>query len=876
MTIIVGDLVTASEFNLIRNKVFDLIKTHYGYTSPNSQNTVVTGNSNSLVAWNNLYQELTNCHIHQNNTVIPGLSPPSSGAILTANFADTLRSVADLLWISRDTVHPSQLDTQIITDVRAGNWNTTLVSSITYNFNSSQEADYYFNLGGKIQVGLSYPDITYTNPDDILWKNLFDSAISQLNISGNNAFSKVSGNSKNIYVSDSGNSIDISWIRSGATITVSIVLTPTAIISVLPTVTYTNYYSSADNGPSPYGVPSPQFFTSGIDFDNVAIAPPATRILSVSPGTLNYSFNFVTTSAESTISVTNNGNSVITVSKLELVLGESFQDLLSTPPSNSIIKWNTGGTTLSAPGTLNPGQSKIIKLSFTSTKAQALAVNGAIVIYSNNQAGVVIIPITINITQPAFVISLNPSSWTDTVTTNEAKSQVFDIITPPGMPVTSYTASINNYHNLSFGLNTSGRNGPRVVFAPTQVVNGTYVSILSVTAYSSTFGVSASVSAVMTMTKNINAGATRNLGKWRSPTAYNNSVVGLSYDVVEGVRYLTIGVGAGANGAPEISGGGSTWANVDNLGIGSDSLPNAGPALFVAPTNGAYTSFLNNYGVWFRSESNLPHNIQQTRGYTFNVPSSATYNWTFAADNNGYFAIDGNIISDRRTFVYTTTDDYGGLVEYTAPNSNAYSTNASGTVYLTAGQHTITFGITNQGGPGSFAIDISNSSVGSVWNTRFPVRNSIPYPYWAEVYRIPLSGAAATYPAGNYNVKDGGYSFGYAYGYLMGNGNICTVYDDGDGNLSISFPTTYDPSAGPAHGPTLRANTYIPWYYIRGDNISRVVQLESGDPSQTRFFLGFNLNGQVLTSIVPTPNVGYQPVFDPGYGSGFDGGGFGP
>jgi hypothetical protein len=332
-------------------------------------------------------------------------------------------------------------------------------------------------------------------------------------------------------------------------------------------------------------------------------------------------------------------------------------------------------------------------------------------------------------------------------------------------------------------------------------------------------------------------------------------------------------VGAGANGAPEISGGGSTWANVDNLGIGADSLPNSGPALFVAPTNIQYTSFLNNYGVWFRSESNLPHNIQQTRGYTFNVPSSATYNWTFAADNNGYFAIDGNIISDRRTFVYTTQGDYG-IEEYTATNTNAYSTNASGTVYLGAGQHTITFGITNQGGPGSFAIDISNGSVGSVWNTRFPVRNSIPYPYWAEVYRIPLIGAAATYLAGNYTVKDGGYSFGYAYGYLMGNGNICTVYDDGDGNLSIVFPTTYDPSAGPAHGDTLRANTYIPWYYIRGNNISRIVQLESGDPSQTRFFLGFDGQGTVLTSVVPTPDVGYQPVFDPGNGGGFDGGGF--
>lgn len=862
MTIIVGDLIVASEFNLIRNKVFDLIRTYYGYTSPTSANTVSVGDKNSFNSWNNLYQEVTRCYIHQNNTVIPGLSAPVSGSLITAEFADTLRSTADLLWISRDTVHPSQLDTQVVTDVRVGNWSTILTTSVTYSFNSSQEADYYFNLGGKIQLNLSYPDITYTNPDDILWKNLFDSAIVQLNLPGNNIFNKSSGNSKNIYVADGGNSIDISWVRSGSNIVVSVVLTPTAIISVVPTVTYTNYYSAADNGPAPYGVPSPPFFTSGIDFDNVAIAPPATRILSVSPGTLSYTFNFVTTSGQSTVSVTNNGNSVITISYVELVLGESFQNLFSTAPSNSIVTWNTSGSTLST-GALNPGQTKIIKLSFTSTKAQATTINGGIVIYSNNQAGPVIIPITITITQPSFVITLSPSSWTATGTTNETLSQRFDIITPPGMPVTSYTASISNYYNLAYGLNTNGKSGPRVLFDPTQVTNGTYVSVLSVTAYSSTFGVSATVSATMTLTRNINEGVTRNLGKWRSPTANNNSVVGLSYDVIDGVRYLTIGIGAGADGAPTIAGNGSVYANVDNLGIGADSGSNAGPALFVAATNGVYTSFLNTYGVWFRPETSaLPIGVYQTRTYKFNVATAGTHTWIFAVDDFGWFTINGIMCGDRR-------------------NSGGFRSNQSGSIYLSAGTHTLEVSILNTGGPGSFAIDVSNSSGVSAWNTRFAVRNSIPYPYWAEVYRIPFSGAAEyIFNILPYKVKDGGYAEGYSYCSLMGNGSvinlngICTVVNDGYGNLSISFTTTYN-NGVISDNATLYANTYIPWYYIRGDNIVRPVQLD-GDASTTRFFLGFNRDGQVRTSTVTTPDVGYQPVIDPGYGYDFGGGGFGP
>jgi hypothetical protein len=62
------------------------------------------------------------------------------------------------------------------------------------------------------------------------------------------------------------------------------------------------------------------------------------------------------------------------------------------------------------------------------------------------------------------------------------------------------------------------------------------------------------------------------LGDWISPGAYNNSIIGISYDRLEGQRYLTIGVGLGAENSPEYAAGGSEFLNIAALGIGSELL----------------------------------------------------------------------------------------------------------------------------------------------------------------------------------------------------------------------------------------------------------------------------------------------------------------
>jgi hypothetical protein len=57
------------------------------------------------------------------------------------------------------------------------------------------------------------------------------------------------------------------------------------------------------------------------------------------------------------------------------------------------------------------------------------------------------------------------------------------------------------------------------------------------------------------------------LGSWISPAAPDNSVIGMSYDIVDNIRFLTIGVGMGADGIPIYSQGGAAFTSTNSLGI---------------------------------------------------------------------------------------------------------------------------------------------------------------------------------------------------------------------------------------------------------------------------------------------------------------------
>ena len=115
---------------------------------------------------------------------------------------------------------------------------------------------------------------------------------------------------------------------------------------------------------------------------------------------------------------------------------------------------------------------------------------------------------------------------------------------------------------------TKGLNQVSTTWDPDVVSNstGTYTSILTVTAE----GVSHNI--INTSTVNINYSLYRNLSTWVSPAAGNNSIIGISFDIYNGVKTVTIGVGAGGDGTPIYSEGGNIFAVLGNLRIGSGTI----------------------------------------------------------------------------------------------------------------------------------------------------------------------------------------------------------------------------------------------------------------------------------------------------------------
>lgn len=115
---------------------------------------------------------------------------------------------------------------------------------------------------------------------------------------------------------------------------------------------------------------------------------------------------------------------------------------------------------------------------------------------------------------------------------------------------------------------STGTNSLVITWDPDVVSNstGTYNSTLTV--------ISNSISHIISNTSvvDIDYSLYRNLSTWVSPAAPNNSFIAISFDLFNGVKTLTIGVGAGGDGTPIYADGGNAFATLRNLSIGAGTI----------------------------------------------------------------------------------------------------------------------------------------------------------------------------------------------------------------------------------------------------------------------------------------------------------------
>ena len=135
--------------------------------------------------------------------------------------------------------------------------------------------------------------------------------------------------------------------------------------------------------------------------------------------------------------------------------------------------------------------------------------------------------------------------------------------------VLEFTASLDGNDGWTA---TTGVNSVNLIWDPDKVnnLNNTtigYVSTLTIAPTGASL-----VSITNTAYVNIDYTKYRNLSTWISAAASYNSLIGISFDIFNGDKTLTIGVGAGGDGTPIYADGGDRFALMRNLAIGASTI----------------------------------------------------------------------------------------------------------------------------------------------------------------------------------------------------------------------------------------------------------------------------------------------------------------
>jgi len=818
----ITELISTATYNTIQNTIHGALSL-YGSDPTGGQITSGGNIVHSAGEWLPLYNDINRCTIHQTGN--PLLVPFSNTC--TAYFVNLLGDAADLA--SNGNVYnvgDNQLSQIVTSSQRTLSWDnaSTVHHTVTYDWTNVNKADYFFNLGGKITASLSYLAGLYIG-QNAAWTTLIDNATTPLagyKIDRSNRYGSA-------YTRTEGsNTITVTFTRNNLySYTVNIAISTTAGQVTLPiTGAVLHYISRGDLGG--IGAPEP-VYQNTVTFDGSSGPAGPYKSLYISPTSLqDFTFSTDGTGATAqTITLTNYGNIDITISAITPTLTGGVVAHIDT---NGLGNFKlTAGT---------PGPAKTFTLYYTGSNAGSYSNYVYIDSNADNSRA------TINTKQIISGFVLTPASFSQTVLSPGKLSQQFVITNAASYVDYSYSIVLGG---TGFSV-TKTEFGPTFTFDSTGLSNGTYSITLRVTVNG--FSATATATVVLDI-------ETRHIGEWISPRSPYNAIVGMSYDVVGGIRQLTIGVGRGGDGELELyqQSDATKAINIEStLGINADPNPALGPPLYPGndaggrfwcqfmkgPGWGGYGVILSDYTSPYVGYQTIPVSSNYIkRSYKFNAKTTGNYSWSFCVDDSGWVEIS------TENGLYTTG---GGTYRYPT----------TGSVYLTAGEHVLNIFVRNTGRPGQIAFLLTDDSDGSTaWSTLLPIRTA--YQGWMEVYKIVLNQGAYTYQSAGYIVKDGGMVFdssdyygGLNYGSFFAGGSIFNINDDGFGNLQITFGTK-TASASSYDDVTLNEIPYLPYYYSE-HNATRYVNLEAKPANgTTQYFIGFSAPVAYFSNVVTLP-----------------------
>lgn len=869
-----GNTITAQKYNEIQAQIDAVLgRNPAGYGASPSSIPVTRLDVIKSEHYSKLYNDIRRCLVHQSGTsmVFPDSAvAPAVGDVIYAAFTNSLIAAADQALANRYTVAASQLSNQI-SNQSTFPFDRSYVHTITYTWANNNDLRYYFNLGGRIEAAIGYSGSPGT-PLETAWAAAVGVANAAMQTYTRADFEAGGVNSSKTLYTNNG-TVDIILVRvtqiSDVALRVTVEMSPSAPLANIGISSQAAfYYSRGDTVPAGVAAPLADIDQSLTLGTQITVPPPvviARKTLSISPASATFSFEAGQTSSAQTFTLTNSGNTALTVSSINFTQNGGVS-------AQAFYSWS-GALTLGA------GDNASFSLSYSGPNPGS-ATNSFTVI-SDNDAGNITVPTTQDISAPApvpFTFDLSPGSLSFSVT-DAYSYPTFDF----------YIVNATGPYNYMYVSVESGQN----LFIPTRFVvqqsgyynanlydtnnftlrytnndaNGTHLDSVSVTINGVTR------TANLAVNRNVYIPANRNLGTWLSPLASYNAVIGASYDIINDQRYLTLGVGMGADGSPDLDRGGIGYIDagaIANLGLSGDDNYQGGAVLYPSRSLGlpgilASTSE-GGYGTWVISRETNDYwtNVLGNRrvpnsyfgnfdnkylNYGFNCPSGGNYiiELGLSADN-GYCQIDGNLAIDLR----------GG--------GNSYAINST-VQYLGAGFHSIDIIFTG-GVFCAIAARITRQSDNlEIWSTRRPLRTSAPFRWWSEVYRMPIyaNGTAVVHQSANWHMKSTRMieadQTGYRWGDYCGDGaragSMFTVIDDGYGNLTIELNSprfALDQDKGSTRtllmlaGSSLQ-NCFIYWTaYNRYRNLEN--QGSTGDYVKSNYFLGFNSDGSVRTTLV--------------------------
>ena len=145
----------------------------YGYgQTPALSTTVPVGSNITAAEWAALFGAMEKCGYHQGTPVVPplpGVAPgyntgsttlPAAGNTIVAYDTPTgaLTTLINTLIANRFNLYSAQTATINYGPFVSSSWTHTLTFTFTANFGSWDNARYFFNSGGSINISGSYPD----------------------------------------------------------------------------------------------------------------------------------------------------------------------------------------------------------------------------------------------------------------------------------------------------------------------------------------------------------------------------------------------------------------------------------------------------------------------------------------------------------------------------------------------------------------------------------------------------------------------------------------------------------------------------------------------------------------------------------------------